>query len=179
MFRRKSSAQNPFRAADPKGFDRGEKVNRRAAELQHGAMMGFSEAEAITALANALGNAAGAWIAHNPQMQMEDTLGLLCRIVQEQAYLNAGPRPEAKELSQEGFDDLVSRIIDAATINIWASDAITATAKALGTMISFAARRDKRSPDELVKVSQDAIVQFTNDAMTKALPKIGHTPFSY
>jgi hypothetical protein len=47
----KTAKENPLRALDPAGFDKGAKVNQRAFELQRVATMGLSEGEALTALA--------------------------------------------------------------------------------------------------------------------------------
>lgn len=47
------------------------------------------------------------------------------------------------------------------------NDAISATAKALGVLVAFTARREGVSHDELLRFSQDAIGEFARDAQTR------------
>jgi hypothetical protein len=42
---------NPWRALNPRAFDRGARINQRAVELQRIAVKGMTESDALTALA--------------------------------------------------------------------------------------------------------------------------------
>lgn len=109
---------NPFRASDPVTFDKGERINRRADELQRAAIEGLDEAEGLTALGNALGNAVTAMVRRHPHLSVAEILELVCGGVREQAYLAAGlsPQPaDAKELTNEEFNQLTMKIIHTAT----------------------------------------------------------------
>jgi hypothetical protein len=63
-------------------------------------------------------------------------------------------------LTEEEFNALASRIIRIAATNTLPSDAMTATAKALGTLIGFTARRDDCPIDDLVQANQAAIAEY-------------------
>jgi hypothetical protein len=167
--RKKAKAMhNPLRAIDPARFDKGGKINQRAGELQRAASADASESEAVTALSNALGNQVAAMVARHPHMSMDEILDMVWRGVREQAYMAAGIKSEdATELNDDQFNNLASRLVNAAATHTVPSDALAATAKALGVLISFTARRENRSPEELVKVGQDAVEQFAREATTK------------
>ena len=80
--------RNPFRSLIPALFDKGEKVNRLASELQRIAAAGTSsEEEALTALGNAVGYEVAALTARHPHMPIDETLDLVCKGIREQAHL--------------------------------------------------------------------------------------------
>ena len=73
--RKRAQTENPFRALDAAAFDRGAKINKRASELQHVAMVGLSERDGLTALGNALGNEVAAMIGRHPNMSIDKSTG--------------------------------------------------------------------------------------------------------
>jgi hypothetical protein len=62
---------------------------------------------------------------------------------------------------------LTNRIVNTATLRTIPNDAICATAKALGVLVAFTARRQGVSHDELLKFSQNAIADFARHALTR------------
>lgn len=73
---------------------------------------------------------------------------------------------EGTELTNEQFNDLTMRIINVATKNnTRVGDALTGTAKALGGLIGILAERPGVSADELIDFSQNAVAEFTQDAL--------------
>jgi hypothetical protein len=163
-------AENPFRSVDPEAFDKGAKINQRAEELRRLAGVGLSESEAVIALGNAVGREIAAMIGRRPALSIEEVLDTVCDGAREQAELALG-RPtnneQATELSGDQFNDLANRIINTATLRTIPNDAISATAKALGVLVAFTARREGVSHDELLRFSQDAIAEFARDARTR------------
>ena len=88
----------------------------------------------------------------------------------EQAELALGlptNNEQAIELSGDQFNELANRIIKTATLRTIPNDAITATAKALGVLIAFTARREGVAHDELLRFSQDAVADFARDARSR------------
>jgi hypothetical protein len=78
------------------------------------------------------------------------------------------PYDEEGELTSEEFHQLTLRIINAATQgNVPVSDALSATAKAMGAIICILAERPGISAEDLIKFSQRAVAEFTQDAITK------------
>jgi hypothetical protein len=73
-------------------------------------------------------------------------------------------RPQRGELSEVEFNKLTTRIIRTATDGTIAIDAITATAKALGVLISFETRRQGCSKEELLNFSLQAVANFSSAA---------------
>jgi hypothetical protein len=163
------SAENPFRSIDPELFDKGEKINRRADELRRLAGAGMSEADTLTTLGSALGREIAAMIGRHPTLSVEEYLDMARDAAREQAEIALGlptNNEQATELSEGQFSDLASRIINTATLRTIPNDAICATAKALGVLVAFTARREGHSHDELLRFSQNAIADFARDART-------------
>jgi protein tyrosine phosphatase (PTP) superfamily phosphohydrolase (DUF442 family) len=73
---------------------------------------------------------------------------------------------EERKLTEQEFRDLTTRIVNEATKNNTpVSDALAATAKAMGLMICILAERPGVSADELVAFAQNAVAEFTREAM--------------
>jgi hypothetical protein len=164
------SAENPFRSIDPETFDKGEKINQRADELRRLAGVDLSESEAVIALGNAVGREIATMIVRRPALSIEEVLDTVCDGAREQAELTLGlptNNEQATELSEGQFCDLANRIVNTATLRTIPNDAICATAKALGVLVAFTARREGVSHDELLRFSQNAIADFARDALTK------------
>jgi hypothetical protein len=163
--------KNPFRALNPAGYDKGANINRRAGDLQKLAAKDLSEAEASTALGNALGNIVAAMVVKRPNLSMNEILDTVFEGVRERAHIAAGlpyGTDEARELTEEEFNALASRINRIAATKTLPSDAMTATAKALGTLIGFTARRDECSMEDLVQANQAAIAEYALRAFDAA-----------
>lgn len=83
------------------------------------------------------------------------------------AYIRVGPqdafRPN-RRLSEAKFNKLAVKLIDTATDGTIPDDAIRATAKALGVLVSFTARRDGCSKEELLNLSLRAVANFSSAA---------------
>jgi hypothetical protein len=168
-----SGEHNPYRSLDPTGFDKGAKINRRAEELRRFAAEGLTESDAITAIGTALGNAAAAMQAQHPSLSLEEILELACAGVREAADVATGVFPkndDARELTNDEFNGLTNKIIRIATANGTLShDALATTAKALGVLLTFEARRQGRTIDELVGIGQQMIAGFAASAGTYML----------
>jgi hypothetical protein len=151
--------------------DAGEKVTKRAAELRRLAAVGMTDpTHTVTALGNALGTEVGAMFVQYPGLIMEETLEMVFEGAREHAYLTAGlplGNEDAKELAEEDFKDLTSRIITTATRKTQPNDAIAAITKALGVLIAFTARRPgaECSAEELLAFCQKAVAECTLDAL--------------
>jgi hypothetical protein len=169
---------NPF-SLDPDAFDKGAGLNRLAAELRRVASKEVNGPAPVTALQTALGHEVVAMVMRrNPhlspdQMQhvIDQVLDTIGPGVREAAYIAANlPEPqydEDKELTEEEFKALTMRIIDAATKNNTpVSDAISATAKAMGTLICIFSERGV-SADELIQFIQKAVADFARDALAQ------------
>jgi hypothetical protein len=164
------SAENPFRSIDPEAYDKGERINQRADDLRRLAAVGMSESDALIALGNAIGRDIAAMIGRRPALTIEELLDVVGDGAREQAELALGlptNNEQATELTGDQFNDLVNRILKAATLRTIPNDAITATAKALGLLVAFTARREGVSYDDLLRFSQDAIADFARDAQTR------------
>ena len=176
-----SAPEGPKPAAlDPDTFDKGEKINRCADELRRLAVsQTATESDAIVALQTALGNAIAATVlARNPTFLPDQKLHVLDQMldaigpgVRETAYIAADlPSPpqneEGRDLTEDEFVGLTSRIINEATKNNTpVGDGLSATAKAIGVMISILAERPDVSAEELIKCSQDAVAEFARAAL--------------
>jgi len=163
-------AENPFRSIHPEAFDKGERINQRAEELRRLASGGLSESEAVIALGNAVGREIAAMIGKRPALTVEEVLDTVCDGAREQAELALGlptNNEQATDLSEDQFTDLVTRIMNTATRRTVPNDAICATAKALGVLVAFTARREGVSHDQLLRFSQNAIADFARDALTR------------
>jgi hypothetical protein len=159
--------KNPWRALNPRAFDRGARINQRAVELQRIAVKGMTESDALTALGTALGSEIAGMVARRPALSMEEMLAMVCDGVREQSYIAAGlptDNSDARELTEEEFADLAVRILAVATRKTLATDALSAMAKALGALICIAARRGAAA-EELIKFSQDAVAAFAREAL--------------
>jgi hypothetical protein len=100
--------------------------------------------------------------------QVLDTIGPAVReVAYEAADLPPPPQnEEGRDLTEDEFAGLTSRTVNEATKNNTpASDAITATAKAIGVMISILAKREGVSAEELIKGTQDAVAGFARAAL--------------
>jgi hypothetical protein len=72
--------------------------------------------------------------------------------------------PEPQDLSEEEFTALAGRLVDVAVRGATVSDAITATAKALGTLISVASKHPEVSFDQMLEVASGAVEQYARTA---------------
>jgi len=72
-----------------------------------------------------------------------------------------------RKLTPDEFNEHTNRIIQAAAGNgVAANDAVAATAKALGVLISFTARREKGNIRKLIALSQKSVATFAWEAET-------------
>jgi hypothetical protein len=183
----KLASINPFRAWNPEAFDKGAKINRWADELRRVAAKELTGSEVVAALQTALGNeVARSVLQRNPNFSpdqkryvIDEVLNAVCPGVREAAYMAANlpapaPYDEERQLTSEEFHQLTLRIINAATQgNVPVSDALSATAKAMGAIICILAERPGISAEDLVKFSQRAVAEFTQDAMTERTSQRG------
>jgi hypothetical protein len=142
----KLASINPFRARDPEAFDKGAKINRWVDELRRVAAKELTGSEVVAALQTALGDeVAHSVLQRNPNSSpdqkryvLDEVLNAVWPGVREAAYMEANlpapdPYDEERELTSEEFHQLTLRIINAATqANVPVSDALSATAKAMG-----------------------------------------------
>ena len=76
------------------------------------------------------------------------------------------PHDEERDLTEEEFKALTTRILNEATKNNTpVGDALSATAKAMGVMISILAERPDVSAEDLIKFSQNAVAEFARNAL--------------
>jgi hypothetical protein len=173
-------SENPWRALDPTTFDQGERINRRADELRRLAGSGdLTGSDVIAALQTALGNEiAASTLQRNPTFSPDQKLYVLDQVldavgpgVREAAYIAANlpavpPHDEERDLTEEEFSALTNRIINAATKNnMPVGDALSATVKAAGVMISILAERPNISAEDLIQFSQNAVAEFARNAL--------------
>jgi hypothetical protein len=177
----RAASENPFRARDPEAFDKGAKINRWADELRRIAAKELTGSEVAAALLTALGNEVAARVLQrNPTFSpdkklyvIDEMLNEVCLGVREAAYRAANlPEPDGHLCGRfdqvEPIHELTLRVINAATkSNAPVSDAISATAKAMGAMICILAERPGTSAEDLIKWSQQAIAEFTQHAIAE------------
>ena len=72
--------------------------------------------------------------------------------------------PEPRDLSEEEFAALAGRLVDVAVRGATVTDAITATAKALGTLTGIASRRPEVSFDQMLEVASGAVEKYARTA---------------
>ena len=141
------------------------KIKRRAAELQVLAKKGVPTGEAVTALAAALGNEIAALVMRNPSLTVDEIADPVCQSVRDMARHTVSPSSSdaPKEvLTEPEFEQLTMRIINTATPNATITDAMAATAKALGVMIATAARQG--GFDEVLRWGQNAVIDCSREA---------------
>jgi hypothetical protein len=174
--REPTSSENPYRKLAPEIFDRGAKVNQHADELRRVANKQLRGADVLTALLTALGaEIADGALRRNPtfspdqvQHVIDQVLDAVCPGVREAAYRTANLEPsgpfEEESLSPEQFNALTMRIInEAIKNNTPVDDALSATTKAVGVMISTLAARGTPIED-LVSFCQNAVAEFAREA---------------
>jgi hypothetical protein len=154
---------------------KGAVLNQWAAELQMVAGgKGRKTSDIITIIATALANEVVAFVERNPGgITVAEMLDMTCDTVREMASYSANPSPdapkEAGDLTEREFAQLTMRIVHTATQDTTVTDAVSATAKALGTMIAITARRPNTVGfDEILRWGQNAVVTFARDARSKA-----------
>ncbi len=77
------------------------------------------------------------------------------------------PHEQDGNLTAEQFNDIAHRVLkEAIRHDPPLSDALAATAKALGAIISILAERPDMSADELIAFSQNAVAEFARDALS-------------
>jgi hypothetical protein len=157
------SSENPYRILDPATFDKGAKINRQADELRRNAAKKLTGSDLLIALQTALGNEVAETVlqskqifsADQKQYVLDQVLDAICPGVREAAYIAADlPKPsrheEGRNLTDDEFNALTTRILNEATKNNTpVGDALTATAKALGLMISILHERPGVSSENL------------------------------
>jgi hypothetical protein len=150
----------------------GSELNAYGDEIRYMATARFGETQALVILTAAAGRqVADIFSRQSGTVRLENLLGNACESVREHAYIAApktSPR-EVKELNDQQFDDLASRIVNTATTNVTAADSIAATAKALGTLAASIVhfRRVNRTLEDVIAYSQNAVAEFARDAMTR------------
>jgi len=150
------------------------KIKRRAAELQVLAKKGVPTGEAVTALAAALGNEIAALVMLNPSLTVtvDEIADVVCQSVRDAARYTVSPSSSdaPKEvLTKPEFEQLTMRIINTATPNATITDAMAATAKALGVMIATAARQG--GFDEVLTWGQNAVLGCAREARDRLARK--------
>jgi hypothetical protein len=74
---------------------------------------------------------------------------------------DSGPR----DLTEAEFAELTGRIVDIAVNETTVSDAITATAKALGSLIGIASRRPEISFESMLQTANEAVELYAKEAV--------------
>jgi hypothetical protein len=100
---------------------------------------------------------------------MDEILDMTCETVREVARYTANHSSDAPkdpgDLTEQEFAQLTMRIIRTATKDTTATDAMTATAKALGVLLAtFARRPEVASFEEILRWSQNGLVAFARQA---------------
>ena len=149
-------------------------IRHRAAELQTLAEKGVPTGEAVTALAAALGNEIAALVMLNPSLTVtvDEIADVVCQSVRDAARYTVNPSSSdaPKEvLTEPEFEQLTMRIINTATPNATITDAMAATAKALGVMIATAARQG--GFDEVLTWGQNAVLGCAREARDRLARK--------
>ena len=94
-------------------------------------------------------------------------------IMMAASHVTEEPATQTGELTEQQFDQVVEKLIYAATADgVLPQDALAALAKALGTLSAFAARREGLSFDEVLSASQGSVATFARiaEAIMKANP---------
>jgi hypothetical protein len=73
-------------------------------------------------------------------------------------------RSRARDLSEDEFAALAECLVDVAFRGTTVSDAITATAKALGSLIGIASRRREASFDQMLEFAIETVEQYARTA---------------
>lgn len=154
------------------------KINEVAASVRQLAGSQLRGSDLLVALQTALGaEVAASVFQKHPKPGADTQLYLIDQIldaiapgVREAAYIAADlpdPQPRGdRELTAEEFIELTNRIVNAATKNdVPVTDAVAATAKALGVIICILGERPEYSVDELIEYSQKAVATFAREAM--------------
>lgn len=161
-----SDRENPFRGLNADLYD-GAKINRRARELQRAAGEGLNDGEIVSALGTALGNQVASMVKKQPNLSIDEMLELVCRGVHEAAYIdsNLPPKNYDRELTSDEFAALSDKLLNVAIANkIQPMDGMVALTKALGTLISFQARRQGCPAEELLRICNRVTSDFANEA---------------
>ena len=152
---------------------KGAEINRLAAEVQIVAGgRGVSTSAALAAIVTALANELAAVVQRNPDLTLDEMLNWACESVREMARATANPSPDApkgeSDLTEQEFTQLAMRIVNTATFDATATDAMAATAKALGMLIAVLARRPEATGfDEMLRWGQNSMVAFAREAHSK------------
>ena len=149
-------------------------IKHRAGELQTLAGKGgVLTGEAVTALAVALGNEIAVLVMRNPSLTVDEMAELVCQSMREAAHYTVSPSSDVPqdvgELTEPEFAQLTMRIIKTATPNATVTDAMAATAKALGVMIATAARQG--GFDEVLRWGQNAVIDCAREARDRLARK--------
>jgi hypothetical protein len=72
---------------------------------------------------------------------------------------------EPRDLTEAEFAELTGRIVDVAVKGTTVSDAITATAKALGSLIGVASRRPDVSFESMLQTANEAVELYAKEAV--------------
>jgi hypothetical protein len=152
---------------------KGAEINRLAAELQIVAGgRGVSTSAAMAAIATALANEVVAVVQRNPDLTIDEMLDWACESVREMTRVTADPSSNApkgkSDLTEQQFAQLAMRIVNLATVDAAAIDAMAATAKALGMIIAVFTRRPEDTGfDELLRWGQNIMVAYAREAHSK------------
>jgi len=161
-----SDKQNPFRALNADLYD-GAKINRRARELRRAAGEGLNDDEIVSVLGTALGNQVASMVKKQPHLSIDEMLELVCQGVHEAAYIDANlpPKNYDRELMPDEFAALSDKLLNVAIANkVQPTDGMVALTKALGTLISFQARRQGCLAEELLRICNKATSDYANEA---------------
>jgi hypothetical protein len=146
--------------------ERVDLINARSDKLRSVAAEGLSPSEALIAMGRALAHSI-VDLQRRFEVPVAESLDTSLEYVREQAHIACGvvpPQPD-QPLTEQEFQELVQRIIRVAGENgRLPEDALSATAKALGTLAAFTSRRNGCSMKELVEFAQVSVADFAGNA---------------
>jgi hypothetical protein len=179
--RPETKGENPYRAIDPAAFDRGAAINKVADQLRHVASDSLQGSDVVAAIQTALGAEIATMIAQrNPNAGPESLRYIMDQVLdgipdglREAVYMTANLPPPGpygdRELTEQEFSELTNRIVNAATWgNVPVTEAMTATAKALGSILCIVGQRPGVDADKLIAFCQDAIGKFAQEAIASS-----------
>jgi hypothetical protein len=152
---------------------KGAEINRLAAELQVVAGgKGISTGAAMSAIITALANELVAAVQRNPDLTIDEMLDWACYSVREMACATGNPSRDAPKgepvITEHEFAQLTMRLINLATLETPTTDAMAATAKALGMLIAVCSRRPEDTGfDEMLRWGQNIMVAYAREAHSK------------
>src|SRR5262249_23948938 len=111
-------------------------------------------------------------VQRNPDLTIDEMLDWACESVREMTRVSAAnpslaPKDKSN-LTEHEFSQLAMRIVNLATVDAAAIDAIAATAKALAMLIAVFTRRPEDTGfDEMLRWGQNIMVAYAREAHSK------------